>query len=69
MNAKPRVSKSIYYWLTFEAARAYATSIGVELGDRTWPKAIRYELGWAIQLECSGAYLGPQYVKIAESAS
>lgn len=61
----PALHAGVYYWPTFEAARAYCASVGVTLGDRqTWPHAVSYTRGWAIQLDRSGAYLGPQHVKL-----
>lgn len=46
--------KGIYYFPTFEAARAYARE-----HEHPTDRIIRYERGWAIQERVSGPYVGP----------
>jgi hypothetical protein len=52
-----RVRKGIYYFPDHDSAVLHATQDG-------WPtdRIIRYELGWAIQIKCSGDYVGPASV-------
>ena len=52
--AKVVTRKGIYYFRTFQVARAYAIEHGLPT-DRI----IHYGLGWAIQLRISGPYAGP----------
>lgn len=63
---KVAVHKSIYYWPTFAAARDWAASVGVTIGSSPveWPRIVGYTRGYAIQLERSGNYLGPQHIAI-----
>lgn len=49
------ISKGIYYFPTFEAARDHARSVGAPT-DRI----IHYGLGWVIQWRVSGPYVGPE---------
>lgn len=50
----PRVRKNVYYFAAYGSAHDYALA-------NQWPtdRIISFELGWAIQLACSGAYVGP----------
>jgi hypothetical protein len=50
-----RIHRGVYYFPSFEAARAYAR----EHGHPT-DRIIHYGLGWAVQLYVSGPYVGPQ---------
>ena len=52
MNHKVTVSKGIYYFHTYELAKAYMTEHNVGL------RIVGYDLGWAIQLRFSGPYVG-----------
>jgi hypothetical protein len=56
-EVKTRVRKNIYYFPDHAAAVAHAT-------DGGWPtdRINRFELGWAIQIKCSGDYVGPSSV-------
>jgi hypothetical protein len=50
-----RTKKGVYYFPTYEAARAYAETEGYPVN-----RIISYTLGWAIQLRISGPYVGPE---------
>ncbi len=49
-----RIRKGIYYFRSHEAAQAFAV-----MGNWPTDRIIRYELGYAIQIHCSGPYVGP----------
>ena len=51
---KVLLKRGIYYFITFEAARAFAEE--AELGQY---RLVCYGYGWAIQREKSGPYWGP----------
>lgn len=63
---KPKLYKGIYYWPTMAAAHAWAQSVGVKLSAsrNEWPHAVSYTRGWAIQIRCSGPYVGKAHVAI-----
>jgi hypothetical protein len=46
-----RLHKGIWYWSTFQEARAYAHSHG-------HTRIIKYGRGWAVQVRISGPYAG-----------
>ena len=57
-----RAHKGVYYFPTYADAEAYAATVGVKHGDDQVyaPGRINlFGLGWAIQLRCSGPYVGP----------
>lgn len=47
-----RLHRGIWYWPSYETARAFA-----ERHDITADRIIPYKLGWAIQLRKSGPYV------------
>lgn len=56
---RSRIRKGVYYFPTYEAARAYAQNRGYPT-DRIIP----YTIGWAIQLRVSGPYVGPDTLSV-----
>jgi len=55
MNKRPKTYKGYYYFPRYEDARDYAKEHVPEHF-----KIVSYGRGWAIQLRCSGPYVGPE---------
>jgi len=63
-----KTHKNIYYFPDFTAAQVYAKENGIELlgadakrhPNPKEPRVNYFGRGWAIQLYCSGPYVGPE---------
>lgn len=55
--AKVKVRKGIYYFPHYTAARHFAEMFGFPTH-----RIISYQIGWAIQFEKSGDYVGPNSI-------
>lgn len=58
-----RVYRGVYYFPSYETARAYAASVGAPTDRIIW-----YTRGWAIQWRISGPYVGPNDSRSAHIA-
>lgn len=48
-----KLHKGVYYFSNYDTARSYARKKNID-----YHKIVCYELGWAIQIRCSGPYVG-----------